>query len=327
MLLGAVPMLLNAQPAQRVIRFVLQEAPGSAQHDAALRLAQIVKTRSGGQLQIKVVGGGAGGLGPDAAVLSALRGGTVEMAVLSTRALAGVLRQMSVFDLPFTFASEREARAVLDGPFGLQLLATLGDKGLVGQSFWDASASHFHCSTRPIERADDLQGQKIRATVAPLGGDFWAALGSEPVPVAASNLHAALEQKVVNCGTASIGWMLQTKLHGVQKVVTLSGHQMHVQVLLFSKSTWQSLSPGERQLLQGAASEARAMQRRLATERNAQALSELQAFGVRVNRLPAAEWALMKARTQAVIDGPMRPADMATAAALHEAITKVRAAD
>ena len=324
-LIFAAPWALHAQPVPRVIKFAMQNPPGSAQHDAALKFAEIVKAQSVGKLQVQVFGGGT--LGKDVAVVAALQGGTVEMALMSASLLSGLVRQMSVFDLPFVFASEAEAYAVVDGPFGKKLHGLLDAKGLVGLNYWEAGATHFHSGKRPFERLEDFQGVTIRAIETPVAIDFISALGANPVPVPFPELYGALEQKVVDGGTAPVIVMLNARLYEVQKYASLSGHMVLVQSLLFSKKAWDSYSADERSLLQAAADEARGVERQLARERNAKALAELKARGMSINQLPASELARMKARAQPVIDKHTKAIGAGTVADLHAAIARVREKD
>ena len=67
-------------------------------------------------MQITAFWGGA--LGGDLQATQALRSGTQEMVVTSSSPLVGIVPALGVFDLPFLFANEEEADAVLDGEFG-----------------------------------------------------------------------------------------------------------------------------------------------------------------------------------------------------------------
>ena len=68
-----------------------------------------------------------GSLGGDLQTVSALRGGTVDATILATSTLVGLVKEYSLFDLPFTFKSHAEAMAVVDGAFGKRLNAALSD--------------------------------------------------------------------------------------------------------------------------------------------------------------------------------------------------------
>jgi len=162
-----------AQVQERTIKFAMQNTAGSAQYDAAIKFADIVKAKSQGKIKVNVFGGGA--LGKDTAVVSAMQGGTVDMCVMNSSLLAGVAKQMAVYDFPFVFANEQEAYSVVDGAFGKKLHALLEPKGLVGLSYWELGFRHFHNSKRPIAKFEDLQGLKIRVIETPIYVDFMRA--------------------------------------------------------------------------------------------------------------------------------------------------------
>ena len=81
--------------------------------------------KSGGKMKLQGFWGGA--LGGDLQATQALRSGTQEMVVTSTSPLVGILPDLGVFDLPFLFANEKEADAVLDGSFGQYISEKLPD--------------------------------------------------------------------------------------------------------------------------------------------------------------------------------------------------------
>lgn len=72
----------------------------------------------------------AGVLGSDQANVSAIQGGTLEMAVMNTGILASVAKELAIFDFPFLFANEKESDAIVDGPVGKKLHAKLDEKAL-----------------------------------------------------------------------------------------------------------------------------------------------------------------------------------------------------
>ena len=94
------------------------------------KFAEIVAAKSGGKIKVTVYPGGA--LGGDAPIVSALQGGTIEIATMNSGILASQVKDFEVYDFPFMFASGKEADAVVDGPFGKMMHAKLADKGIVG---------------------------------------------------------------------------------------------------------------------------------------------------------------------------------------------------
>ncbi|MGY0194347.1 TRAP transporter substrate-binding protein DctP [Leptothrix sp. BB-4] len=298
--LFAFSTLVSGEPAPpRQIKFAMQGAAGSAQHDAGLRFADIVRARSQGRLEISLHG--AGQLGHDLAVVSAVRGGTIEMAILNTSLLSGVVRQLGILDFPFLFSSTAEAYAVMDGPFGQKLHDMLAPRGLVGLCYWGVGVRHFHSGKRPIVRLDDLQGMKIRVVETPVYVDFMSALGAQPVPLPFTELYAALESGAVDGGTQQVSTLLSARLHEVQNFVTLTGHIANPQSVIFSKKLWDTLPPVDRDILREAALSVRAYARQALSERDAQGVAMLQSQGMQFNELGSTELARMKALAQVVI--------------------------
>jgi TRAP-type C4-dicarboxylate transport system substrate-binding protein len=121
----------NAQDVkERAFKVALQNPKGHPLVTGAEKFAEIVAAKSGGKLKLNLFPGGT--LGSDAASVSALQGGTVEIVILNSGILASQVKAFEIYDFPFMFATPQEADAVVDGPFGTKLHAMLADKGIVG---------------------------------------------------------------------------------------------------------------------------------------------------------------------------------------------------
>lgn len=313
-----------AQVKERTLKFAMQNSAGSAQYDAAIKFADIVKAKSGGKIKVNVFGGGA--LGKDTAVVSAMQGGTIDLCVMNSSLLAGVVKEMALYDFPFVFANEQEAYTVVDGAFGKKLHAMLESKGLVGLSYWELGFRHFHNSKRPIAKFEDLQGLKIRVIETPIYVDFMRAMGANPVPLPYPELYGALEQGAVDGGTQPVINMTSAKLYEVQKYFSLTGHMYNPQSVIYSKKIWDGFSAEEKKLLQDAADEARDYQRKISRERNAAGIAELKAKGMQINELPAADRAKIKEKAQPVVDKYTKQIGEPLVNELYAAVDKARAA-
>ena len=127
----------------------------------ARKSAELVDARSKGRIKNTVFSGAT--LGSDQQMQATLRAGTQEFTVPSTATLANLVKEFGVIGPPFSFASQKQADAVLDGPFGQCLLARLPKKDLVGLAFWENCFRNVTNSKRPITKADDVSGRKVRA--------------------------------------------------------------------------------------------------------------------------------------------------------------------
>jgi len=113
----------------RTVKFPSASNKGHPQVQGVEKFAELMAKKTNGKFKVQAFPGGA--LGPDLQTVSAMQGGTVEMTVMNASLLAGVAKEMAIFDFPFLFNNTKEADAVSDGPVGQKLLDKLQDKGLV----------------------------------------------------------------------------------------------------------------------------------------------------------------------------------------------------
>lgn len=265
----------------------------------ARKFAELADKKSNGRIKISVFSGAQ--LGSDQQMQGALRGGTQEFTVPSTATLANLVKEFGVIGLPFSFASEKQADAVLDGAFGQSLLARLPEKDLIGLGFWENGFRNFTNSKRPITKADDLAGLKVRTMQNNLYIDLFNGLGANAVPMPVNELFTALETRAVDAQENPFTVVHAQKFYDVQKYLSTTGHAYDALVLIASKKFWDGLKPEDRSLLQAAAAEATVFQRQTSRELNARMRAELVKLGMQVNDVSDAERQAMRAKLAPVI--------------------------
>ena len=312
----------GAQVKERTLKFAFQNQVGHPQAQGAQKFADIVAAKSGGKITVKLFPGGT--LGGDLQTVSALQGGTVELTVLNAGILSAQLKEFAVFDFPFLFNSGKEADAVTDGPFGQKLMARLDDKGLHGLGYWDLGFRNLTNSKRPIAKADDIAGLKIRVIQSPIYVDLFSALGANPAPLPFPELYPALEQKAVDGQENPNTTILASKFAEVQKYITQTRHVYNPQAFLVSKKTWDGMSADERQILAEAAKDSTVFQRAASRSAADSALEALRKAGMTVSELPPEEMATLRAKVKPVIDKYSASVGEATVRELMSEIDKVR---
>ena len=285
---------------ERSFKLGLQNPKGHPLVTGAEKFAEIVAAKSGGKLKVNLFPGGV--LGGDAPTVSALQGGTVEMTVLNSGILASQVKDFTVFDFPFVFATPAEADAVVDGAFGKKLHARLEEKGIVGRAYWELGFRNITNSKRPITKVEDLEGLKLRVIPNAINVDWVKAVGANPTPMAFPEVYAALESKAIDGQENPLNVILANKFNEVQKHLVLSNHQYNPQSVIFSKKVWDTLSPAEKKILQDAAQEAAVFQRKTSRDAAAGTLDALKKAGMAVTELPAAEQAKLRTQFKPVID-------------------------
>ena len=244
----ALPASLgHAQDIQeRTIRLSVAGNKGNPQVDGAEKLAELVEEKSGGLITIKIFEGGV--LGPDLQNYSAMQGGTLDMNISNASYLAGNVKEFAVLDFPFLFSTVEEADAVVDGPVGQKLFAKLQERGLVGLAYTELGFRQFNNAERPITKAEDIEGLKIRVIPTPLYIDYMNAIGANALPMPYTETYTALETGAIDGMTNTPLNMIDMKFYEVAKYLTIDNHMYNPQAILMSKVTWDKLSEDEKKI-------------------------------------------------------------------------------
>ncbi|MDP3669529.1 MAG: TRAP transporter substrate-binding protein [Telluria sp.] len=280
-LAGIAASSIAADFQPRIIRFGYGLAEDSNQGRATKFLADDLHKRTGGKFKLK--GFGNASLGADTQMQNALIGGAQEMTVVSTATLVGIVSDFGVYDLPFVFGNEREADAILDGPFGQTLSAKLQEKGLVGLVYWENGFRNLTNSKRPVTKMEDMQGIKLRVMQNPVYIDMFKSFGANAVPLAFSELFTALETGTVDGQENPVNTIQSSKFYEVQKYLSLTKHVYSPWIVLASKKWWDKLSADEKKAVQESANAARDFERKDSRESAGKALEFLKAKGMQVN--------------------------------------------
>src|ERR1700712_4437837 len=264
------------------------------------RFGELVAAKSGGKMKVQEYPSST--LGNELQQQSALQGGIQEMSAPATTSLAGIVKDFGLIDFPFSVSTFAQADALLDGPLGQALLARLPARGLVALGYWDLGFRNVTNSKRPITKAEDLDGLKIRVIPNPVFLDTFKAFKANPVPMPFGELYGALESKAVDGQENPYAVILSNKFFEVQKFVSATNHVYAANIVLVSKKFWDKLSPAEQKVMNDAAHEARGYQRQVSRAAAQKAVGELQAKGMVYNEVSAAEQARMGAIAKPVTD-------------------------
>ncbi|ANN65077.1 TRAP transporter substrate-binding protein [Bordetella bronchialis] len=319
----AVAGAAHAQEVKtRIIRFGYGLNDESVQGRAARYLAEELGKISGGKLKMRTYG--SANLGSDEQMQAALVGGSQEMMVGSTAPLATMVKEFGVFDLPFLFNDEKEADAVLDGPFGEKLLKMLEAKGLVGLVYWENGFRNVTNSKHPIAKAEDMQGIKLRVMQNQIALGVFGALGANAVPMPFSELFTALETRTVDGQENPVTTIQSSKFYEVQPYLSLTRHVYTPWVLLASKKWWDTLSPDEQKLIRQAAASSRDFERKDSRADSTKAMNVLKDAGMKINTVSPEELQRLRQKAQPVVDKYTQDLGPDLVKQLQDEINKVR---
>ncbi len=276
-------LLAGASFAQQPVKITLGHgaAPGNPRHEAANLFAERVKEKTGGRYNVFVAHSAQ--LGDDAAMITALRSGSLDMSANSQGAISAAVPEYAALGLPFLFADIEKAWKLLDGPVGKELADKTAAKGMIVLGYWDNGIRQITNSKRAIKSPADVKGLKIRTPPDPVTVDIMQALGADAQQIKFAELYVALQQGVVDGQENPLTNIVSSKLYEVQKYLSLSGHKYEVTPFLMGKRAWDKLTPADQKIFKAAADEATQLQRKLSKEADEKLLVELKGKGVQVD--------------------------------------------
>jgi tripartite ATP-independent transporter DctP family solute receptor len=285
-------------------------------------MQEVLNAKTGGKIKINAFWGGAAG--GDLPATQALRAGTQEMVCTSSSPLVGIIKELGVFDLPFLFANEKEADAVLDGPAGQYFNKKLEAAGLVNLAYWENGFRNLTNSKRAVAKVEDFDGVKVRVMQNAIFLDTFKTLGSNPTPMAFGEVFTALETKAIDGQENPFSTIETAKLYEVQKYLSVTRHAYSPFFVLYSKKLWDQLNPQEQAALREAALAGQTVQRDASRAQDEKSLAMLKTRGMVVSEFSPAEKARIVAKLKPIYDKHVPNIGMEAVTIVQDALKKAR---
>jgi len=284
-LLAASLAVLLATPAVaqdvtlRLAHFAAETHPG---HIAAQQLADAVKERTGGAVEIEIYPANELGSPPEQLEQTVL--GAIDMNLPTQGGLDKYEKAFGTVMMPFAFTNYAHAHEVLDGPFNDWVAPKLEEQGLVLLSNWEYGFRNITNSVRPIETPDDVAGLKLRTPpelqiVAAVEG-----LGASATQIAFPELPNALNQGVVDGQENPVGVIYHYNLDDFQDHLALTRHVYNSMVHVINKDAFDRLTEEQQTILREESAKAAATMRELVQAQEADELAKLEERGMQVTR-------------------------------------------
>ena len=259
-----------------------------------------IEENSGGRIEVIVQNNSV--LGSDREIYEALQLNTVQASQGPLSTLANFAPDFAVCDLPFLFTSKEEAYANLDGEFGAALAETLPQYGMRIIAYGENAFRNISNNQHPVKVADDLKGLDIRVMESPVNIATYKAMGTNPTPMAFSELYGALQNGTVDGQDNGVVLTYTNKLYEVQPYYTFTRHLYAANAVVVSEAFWQSLPEDLQQVVTEASFEAMKFQRDTNTQMENDLVSTMEAEGVTFDTLPDEEVAKLVEATKDVWD-------------------------
>ncbi|SKA34085.1 tripartite ATP-independent transporter solute receptor, DctP family [Enhydrobacter aerosaccus] len=244
---------------------------------AVAYLGERLQERTRGRQSIRTLG--ADNRGSELFTIASVRNGTLDMARVNLASLSNLMPEAIVPALPALFRSTDHMQHVLDGPVGQDLLAALDRFDLVGLCFYPTGARSYYGS-KPIRKASDLAGLKVRVPQAGLWVSLMKVPGMVAIPMPYEQIALGLQTGAIDLAENNWPAFVASRHYETAKYFSLTQHTATPSVLIFSKRTWAELSDGDKAALRATARESVGVFRRLWDEQEAQRDSIARVTGV-----------------------------------------------
>ncbi|WP_119353721.1 TRAP transporter substrate-binding protein [Azohydromonas sediminis] len=221
-------------------------------------------------------------LGGEREMIEAVQLGTLDLVNTSTGPLGNFVPEVKIVDIPFLFRGYDHARKTLDGPIGEDLLAKMRAKNLIGLAWTENGFRHMTNNKRPIVKAEDAKGLKMRTMENKVHMDGYKTFGILPTPMPFPELFTALQQGTVDGQENPIPVILSAKFAQVQKHLSLTGHVYSPAVIILSPAVWNKLSDADKKVFVEAARKGAAAQRKKVNDDEANGIAQLRKDGMQV---------------------------------------------
>lgn len=271
------------------------------------RWAELVKEKTNGRIVVKMYPGTSLVNGDQTKEFTALRQGTIDMAVGSTINWSPQVKELNLFSLPFLMPDHKAIDALTQGPVGKQLFDLLATKDVVPVAWGENGFREISNSKRSIKAPEDLKGLKIRVVGSPLYLDTFTALGANPTQMSWADAQPALSTGAVDGQENPLTIFTAAKLPTLgQKHLTLWGYVADPLIFVVNKEVWASWSKEDQEAVRAAAVQAAteeiAMSRKGIAAGDDSLLKTIAAQGVDVVQLTADQQKAFQKATQAVYD-------------------------
>jgi len=298
-LYGCFPASVSDIPVRNWKMSVVTNEDSSWTKGARL-FADLVKQRSGGQMQITVYPNGELAGGNQVKELSMLQDGSIDFTYHSNLLYSNLDQSFAAISMPWLFTDYSQVDAALSGPAGSQLLQAAEAQGIVGLAYGENGFRQLTNGRVAVHTPDDLNGLKIRIPDVELYNSIYRAMGATPITMNFGEVIGALKQGQIDGQENPIDIIVSSKLYAVQKHITVWNYSYDALILGMNKKEWDSLPVTARTIIKQAAIDASKEQVKLSRDAALTQLSLLRDKGMTITELTPDQIEAFRATTDAV---------------------------
>jgi TRAP-type C4-dicarboxylate transport system substrate-binding protein len=294
----------------RTIKLGTLAPEGSIWHEIIRDMAEAWKAAPGADIGVRIYPGGVAG--DEADMIRKMRIGQLHAAALTGAGLAMIAPEILAMQMPMMFRSDAELDYVRQR-IGPQLAAILEANGFKLLTWGDAGWVHFFAQ-RPVVYPDDLKSQKLFTWAGDSATlEAWQRAGFRPVPLAATDIHTALQSGLINAIPTTPIAALSFQWFGLAKHMTNLKWAPLIGAIVISTRTWRDLPDAVKPDLLRAARKVGERLKRVVPKLGDEAVEVMMKHGLVVHQVPddaAAAWERVARASYSSVEDVVVPAAM-----------------
>ncbi len=231
-----VPSVAAADPIVLKLATVAPEGSPWAQGLADFKKA--VEEAHPGKIKVKPFLGGT--LGDEIESVQSTKRGQVQAFGGSTGAIAALVPEVNVLELPYLFNNYAECDYIIDSVAGPMLKKALEDRGLV-VGFWSENGFRNFGGKFAVNSLADLKGRKMRSQESPIHLEMYRAFGASPVPIPTTEALTSLQTGVVDGYDQAPIFTFAASWHTASTNYSISEHIYQAGVIVYNKAFYDAL--------------------------------------------------------------------------------------
>jgi len=209
-----------------------------------VKYADRVKELSGGDVAIEVFNGGQ--LGNMSDTMSQTLRGRIDIWTGPSPVMASLAPELATITLPYQFDTPAQASCVMPKLFDATKTALEGKGQFL--AFFPVGYNDIS-NVNNVRVPDDLAGQKIRTSPAPISNAVVKAFGANPVPMGAVETASALSTGLVTGGDSGLAFWYPTGQAKVAKYFLRTRHYHNTSGMIVGPQTWDKLTDAQKKVL------------------------------------------------------------------------------
>lgn len=240
---------LNSFAKDLSIKFGTIAPAGTPWADSLEEIKNRVGKESNNQIKIKTFLGGQ--LGGELEIMQKIRRGNIEGGGLTCAAMASIIPELDLLEVPYLFESSEEADFILDNYLLEPFKKLFEQKGFIMLTWAENGWRSIGHKSKLIKTPADMKAVKIRSQESKVHLAFWKKLQASPVAIATPEVLPALQTGVVEAFDNTPLFTLAAEWQTAIKFYSITNHIYQPAAVIYSKKFWDKLDANQKKILTG----------------------------------------------------------------------------